>query len=57
MKKQEKSKKSQLVVTKVTTYLTGSVKNKFFEEIERTGALECHLAREIITLYYSTQRR
>lgn len=44
--------KSELVVARITCFLTGTTKKHFFEEIKRTGVKECHLAREIITQYY-----
>lgn len=47
--------KKQLPSARVTVNLSGTTKNRFFEEIERTGITEAKLARKIITDYYNGQ--
>lgn len=47
-----KTKKEDLIIARVTVFLRGKTKKMFFEEINRTGIKECHLAREIIKKYY-----
>lgn len=46
------NKKQALHKARVTTFLRGSTKNKFFEEIKRTGCAEWELANEIIVKHY-----
>lgn len=53
--KEEKKSKSDLPVARVTCFLSGSLKKQFFDDIQKTGQKECHLAREIIKKYYSSQ--
>ncbi len=50
--KEDYDKKQDLPIARVTTFLRGSTKNKFFEEIKRTGCTEACLASEIIIKYY-----
>lgn len=47
--------KRNLVSARVTVCLKGTTKNKFFEEVERTGIDEAKLARRIIANYYNGQ--
>jgi hypothetical protein len=49
---EELTKKQNCSIARVTTFLRGSTKNKFFEELKRTGNSEACLASEIIIEWY-----
>ena len=48
-------KKSESFKIKVTTYIQGSVKNKFIEELKSKGITEAQLARDIIELHFNNK--
>ena len=53
MKKTLAKKKDDYQV-KITTYIKGSIKNKFIRDVEEKGTTEAELAREIFRKYYET---
>jgi hypothetical protein len=48
----KRTDKKESPVARVTTFLKGKTKRKFFESMEKTGQTEGSLARDIITKYY-----
>lgn len=49
----KKQNKDKLTVARVTAFLKGSTKNKFFKELYNSpGKTESQLVSEIITKYY-----
>ena len=55
IKKSSRKQKCNQYKVRVTTFLHGSTKNKFFDDLERTGNSEACLASEIIIAYYKKQ--
>jgi hypothetical protein len=53
--KRNVQKKSQEFKIKVTTYIQGSVKNKFIEELQSKGITEAELARQILEQHFSNK--
>ena len=51
-----KRDKSQDAVARVTAFLTGTVKDKFFEDQKRMGYKETELAAKIIRKHYMGDR-
>jgi hypothetical protein len=41
---------------RVTAHLTGELKKKFFDEVERTGTKESYLLKEILSEHYGQNR-
>ncbi len=50
------NKKAELFRIKVTTYIQGSVKKMFVEDLIATGITEAELGRKIIEEYYSKKQ-
>tara|TARA_Y100000310_G_C20591322_1_gene768172 strand:+ start:813 stop:977 length:165 start_codon:yes stop_codon:yes gene_type:complete len=48
----KRTDKKEQTLARVTIFLKGISKRKFFEELERTGRTESSLGKEIITKYY-----
>ncbi|MFN7676111.1 hypothetical protein [Flavobacterium sp.] len=48
--------KKQAAKARVTAHLTGELKKKFFDEVERTGTKESYLLKEIISEHYGKHR-
>jgi hypothetical protein len=51
-KHDKKQNKENLPIARVTTFIKGLTKKKFFEDIKRQGTTESKLAEEIITKHY-----
>jgi hypothetical protein len=49
------NKKAESFRIKVTTYIQGSIKNKFVEELIAKGITEAELARQIIEQHFSNK--
>lgn len=49
------SKKRNLTVARLTFNLTGTLKNKFYDDVERMGVKEAKFAREIVRFYYDNK--
>tara|TARA_R110002033_G_scaffold60198_3_gene110282 strand:- start:2743 stop:2907 length:165 start_codon:yes stop_codon:yes gene_type:complete len=48
----KRTDKKEMPVARVTMFLKGLPKRRFFEEMERTGQTEGNLARTIVTKYF-----
>lgn len=51
-----KKNKEEGSIARVTTFLKGKTKNRFFSDVENLKTKECHLAKEIIEKYYSDRK-
>ena len=54
--KSDIQKKKQAIKARVTTHLSGELKKKFFDEVERTGTKESYLLKEILQEHYGKNR-
>lgn len=50
--KEEIQAKKELARARATTWLTGDAKNRFFEDVIKSGKTESKLLQEIIRFYY-----
>jgi|APFre7841882793_1041355.scaffolds.fasta_scaffold00647_6 hypothetical protein len=54
--KNDIAEKKQAAKARVTAHLTGELKKKFFDEVERTGTKESYLLKEILSEHYGKNR-
>jgi hypothetical protein len=54
--KNDVTAKKQAAKARVTAHLTGELKKKFFDEVERTGTKESYLLKEILHEHYNRHR-